>query len=111
MTIIPMDEIKRIYKPGPGRHWFDADSMRFFRSHLAQIGYQAADGAIYFVTSEQFVNGAYRAKRLFSVRCLRAGSISTVGGFHAFGTSATATKYARGYASGNISLPVDAKAA
>jgi len=98
-----MQEIERLYSPGIGRHWFDTDTMRFFRSHLADVGYQRGDGPIYFVTSEK----GPHMKRAYTVRCLTGpkGDIKTVGEFQAFGTSATATKYAKGYASGNIAPP------
>ena len=107
MNILSRQEIEKLYSPGVGRHWFDADSMRFFRSRLSDVGYQAPDGRIYFVSSEQNhgMGGPY--DRLYSVRCLTGpkGDIKTIGEFQAFGTSATATKYAKGYASGNFELP------
>jgi hypothetical protein len=98
-----MQEIESLYSPGIGRHWFDADTMRFFRSRLADVGYQASDGRVYFVSSEK----GPHSKRAYTVRCLTGpkGDIKTVGEFQAFGTSATATRYAKGYASGNILLP------
>jgi hypothetical protein len=98
-----MQEIEKLYSPGIGRHWFDADTMRFFRSRLADFGYQSGDGHIYFVTSEK----GPHMKRAYTVRCLTGpkGNINTVGEFQSFGASGTATKYAKGYASGNIALP------
>ena len=102
-----MQEIESLYSPGIGRHWFDADTMRFFRSRLADVGYQASDGRVYFVSSERNQGMGLPYPRLYTVRCLTGpkGDIKTVGEFQAFGTSATATRYAKGYASGNILLP------
>ena len=102
-----MQEIESLYSPGIGRHWFDADTMRFFRSRLADVGYGAVDGSVYFVSSEQNhgMGGPYR--RLYSVRRLSGpkGDIRTVGKFQAYASSATAHKYAKGYAAGNLALP------
>ena len=63
---IPIAEIKRLYNPGIGRHWFDRDSMTFFRTELPQQGY-SGPGGIYFVTSEKFIGPApsrYTVRRL-----------------------------------------------
>ena len=107
MNIVSMQEIENEYSPGIGRHWFDADTKRFFRCRLADVGYRAADGSVYFVSSEQNhgMGGPY--PRRYTVRRLTGpkGNVETVGAFGEFGTSATATKYAQGYASGNKVLP------
>ncbi len=105
MEFVPMHEIISTYNPGPGRHWFDADTMRFFRSRLPDGGYKSADGRIYFVTSEKNSSQRYSFPRLYSVRCFFNGDVKTIGEFQAFKTSATAHRYAKGYASGNIALP------
>lgn len=104
MNILSIQEIEKVYSPGIGRHWFDPSSMRFFKSRLADVGYQSADGSVYFVSSEKGPDD----RRAFSVRRLSGpkGDISTIGEFQSFATSGTATKYAKGYASGNIALPV-----
>lgn len=106
MNILSMQEIEQRYAPGIGRHWFDADTMRFFRTRLAQVGYESADGKVYFVTSDQNRGFGGTYPRLYSVRVLKGpGDIDTVGEFQAFRTGKTADRYARGYASGNIPLP------
>lgn len=107
MNIIGIAEIEARYQPGEGRHWFDRDTQRFFRCRLAECGYEAADGSVYFVSSEQNhgMGGPY--KRLYTVRVLRgSGKIDTVGEFQQFATASTAARYAKGYSSGNIALPV-----
>lgn len=108
MNILSMQEIEQIYGPGEGRHWFEASTMRFFKCRLASTGYQSADGSVYFVSSEQNSSPRFSYPRLYSVRRLTGpkGSIETVGEFQSFKTAGTANKYAKGYASGNISLPV-----
>ncbi len=107
MNTISMHEIETRYQPGEGRHWFDKDTQRFFRCRLAQCGYESADGSVYFVSSEQNKGFGCDYPRLYTVRVLRGpGKIDTVGEFQQFKTGATADRYAKGYASGNISLPV-----
>lgn len=107
MNLLNMSEIESLYSPGIGRHWFDPDTLRFFRGRLAQIGYQDTQGRVFFVSSEQNhgMGGPY--PRLYTVRMLTGpkGDIKTVGAFQAYRTAATAARYAKGYASGNIALP------
>lgn len=80
---IGMDEVERIYSPGIGRHWFDAGSMRFFRTRLPQAAYKG-DGGIYFVTSERFTSSRGSLPRAYSVRKLVGpGRIETIGEFNA----------------------------
>lgn len=57
-------------------HFFDLDTMRFFRSRILPTVYQGK-GGIFFVTSEQPPQG----KRAYSVRQFRpaTGSVETVG--------------------------------
>lgn len=65
-----------------GFHFFDADSMRFFRSRIAP----GVIGGRFFVTSEQYVAVMSNEKgpRLYTVREMRSdGSIETVGEFQA----------------------------
>ena len=82
VQLIGMDEVERIYSPGIGRHWFDADSMRFFRTRLPQSAYKG-DGGIYFVTSERFTSSRGSLPRAYSVRKLVGeGRIETVGDFN-----------------------------
>ena len=66
----------RTYKSGRGNHFFDADTMRFFKS---RIGACRRKGDIwFFVTSEKPPHGP----RMFSVRRMELdGDINTVGEF------------------------------
>lgn len=67
-----------------GGHYFDRDTMRFFRSRIASQLY----GGRYFVTSEQFDD---RSPRLYSVReALPDGSIKSASEFQEFRTAAQA---------------------
>ena len=105
MIYISMDEIEVMYSPGIGRHWFDADTLRFFRGRLAAGGYQAADGSVYFVSSEQNHGMGAPYPRLYTVRRLSGpkGNVETVGEFQQYRTTGAATAAAKGYASGNLS--------
>ena len=86
-----MAEIRKEYGTGPGFHWFDPDTMRFFRTSLPRHGYRGPGGT-YFVTSEQMP----RMPRLYSVRRLVGpGRIETVGEFCGYRTSAAATRAAK----------------
>lgn len=101
MQIIGMDEIEKRYQPGIGRHWFDADSKRFFRCRLADHGYESACGDVFFVSSEQnqSISGGYSYPRLYSVRVLKGpGEIDTVGEFQAYDTRGKAERAAKRFA-------------
>lgn len=91
IELIPMSEIIDRYNPGPGRHWFDADTKRFFRSRLPQYGFEG-HGGVFFVSSEQFV-GSDRvpAKRRYTVRQLADGNIKTIGEFNVLSKSGANT--------------------
>lgn len=72
-----------------GMHWFEPESMRFFRSRVGDTVYEGP-GGIYFVSSEQFVSphsGA--APRRYSVRQFNptTGGIATVGEFNVMSRS------------------------
>lgn len=57
-------------------HWFDADTMRFFRSRIGKV--RIKDGIWFFVSSEK----PPREPRMFSVRRMELdGDINTVGEF------------------------------
>jgi hypothetical protein len=88
---VPLAAIIREYSPGIGRHWFDRDTLRFFACRLSDGGRRAADGSIYFVTSEKGSNGirAYSVRRLFKHTDGRM-DIDTVGEFQAHATRAAA---------------------
>jgi hypothetical protein len=61
-----------------GAHFFDADTMRFFRSRVLPTVHVGTDRA-FFVTSEQYDDDA---PRLYTVRyCTSEGDCGTVGQF------------------------------
>lgn len=77
-----------------GHHFFEADSMRFFRSKIAR-GVIIA-GRL-FITSEQFVpSDGPPDPRRYSVRVAHDnGSVATVGEFQAYATLAEAHRAAK----------------
>lgn len=92
MNYVSIETIKARNRAA-GRYYFEPATMRFFRSRTAQYGFEAANGDIYFVTSEQF---DYRSPRLYSVRKMTPdGEISTVGEFQQYASRCGATKAAQ----------------
>lgn len=88
MKTIPMREIRDFYQRNrPDGHWFDADTMRFFKTKLPENGYELSTGGVYFVTRETNPSGvsAYTVRRQ-----LHNGDIKTVGEFHKYKTAAAA---------------------
>lgn len=81
-----------------GWHFFDPDTMRFFRSRVGNEVFQGP-GGVYFVTSEQFVDPWSRIKdrRKYSVSKLntRNCSVDRVGEFQEFKTLAAAKAVAK----------------
>lgn len=75
---ISMAEIRRLYRPGEFRHWFDEDTMRFFGTRLPGQGVRTQWGN-FFITYEVPPSG----RGAFSLRCqnLVTGDIETVGKF------------------------------
>lgn len=67
-----------------GSHWFDPDTMRFFKTRISDKVYQG-QGGVYFVTSEEDPSG----KRAYSVRSFdpATANIDTVGDFHSMDRS------------------------
>ena len=101
MNLISIAEIEARYQPGIGRHWFDPDTLRFFRCRLPQTGYESPAGKVYFVTSEQNRGFGGPYPRLYSVRVLTGpGEIDTAGEFQAYRTRAAADRAARKLAKG-----------
>lgn len=92
IEVVSIQEIEKLYSPGIGRHWFDADTMRFFRTRLADCGYKAADGTIYFASTEKNPSGVRKGSIR---RFMGPGKIATVGEFHSYGNMTTADKHAR----------------
>jgi len=69
-----------------GHHFFDPDTMRFFRSRVGNTLY----GDKYFISSEQFNDVS---PRLYSIRLVNPdGSIDTVAEFHEYGSHAEARR-------------------
>lgn len=86
-----------------GGHWFDPDSLRFFRSRIGSDVFQGP-GGIYFVSSERYSD---EAARLYSVRTFdpATGNIGTAGEFQQYRSGSTARRAARKLA-GNGSASV-----
>jgi hypothetical protein len=82
---IRMGDIKSAYRArNPDGHWFDKDTMDFFRSQLPQNGFMCSDGTIFFGSSEKPPTGP----RMHSVRRMDpAGEIDTVGEFMGYRTA------------------------
>lgn len=91
-----MDAIREHYGSGPGRHWFDAGTLRFFRCRLPQSAFRAGDVA-YFVTSECPPDG----RRAYTVRRYDYASrnVRTVGEFCGYASRSGATSAAKRLAS------------
>lgn len=94
-----------------GKHFFDADAMRFFASRVGREAFagdefqhvnRARNGSVWFVTSEQFRgSGGYVAKRKYTVRMMdwATGDVSDCGGFQRYASSGAATREAKRLAS------------
>lgn len=82
----------KLYARQHGSHFFDPDTMRFFRSRVGDKMYPAPDG-IYFVTSEQYDASS---PRLYTVRFMNEkGDISTIGEFQGYATGKAAAREAK----------------
>jgi len=81
-----------------GHYWFSPDTMRFFRRRVSERLYRAADGAVYFVSSERNPLAARR----YTVRVTRdaGATIDTVGQFQSYSNARTAHAAARHFARG-----------
>jgi hypothetical protein len=90
MKIISIYDVK-CASTNRGKHFFDAGTMRFFRSRAGNEAYHAEDSTVaYFVTSERFVSS------------FASGEHGTVGQFQAYSTSAQAAREAKRLASVQI---------
>lgn len=93
----PHDEMVRWHHMGEVQmahrgHWFDADSMRFFKCRLP-THWSPLVGGRYFVSSEQ---SDYGAPRLYTIReALSNGDVATVGEFQGYGSRKAAERAAR----------------
>ena len=88
MKTIPFSEVREFYhRNQPDGHWFDAGSIRFFKTKLPEVAYELSSGGIYFVTRETSPSGESN----YSVRRqLPDAKIQTVGQFHGYTTAAAA---------------------
>ncbi len=101
-----LEAIQKHYRLHNGGHWFDPDTLRFFRTRFSgpiftdynPVGHEGdgADCLHYFVTSEKAGFGD-DAGRAFTVRSYRprAAEIGTVGEFLAYKTREQALSAAR----------------
>jgi hypothetical protein len=87
MKSIRFSEVRDFYQRNqPDGHWFDRDSMRFFKTKLPSVAYETTAGVL-FVTSEVDPSGV----KAYTVRRQKVnGGITTVGDFHCFTTAAAA---------------------
>jgi hypothetical protein len=94
LRTISMNDIRDISRG----YFFNPTTMRVFRSQLAKQGYVAADGTIYFATSEQHGD----EPRMGSVRFLdpKTGNIQTVGEYNSYHSMREANLEARRLATG-----------
>jgi hypothetical protein len=88
---ISIQQIRRANEEIANGHWFTPEAKRFFDSRWSDTATLTGLKA-YFVSSEQFRNGAYSESRKYSVRVcdMATGRIDTVGEFQAYGTPAQA---------------------
>lgn len=106
LVVTTRDDVERLYLPGPyssmsqiksrnddaGNHFFDRDTLRFFRSRVSDELYAGR----MFVTSEQHTSSYGNSPRLYTVRAARDdGTICDVSGFQAFETLKQAKGLAR----------------
>jgi hypothetical protein len=92
-----IDDIQYANRLG-GWFFFEASSMRFFRSRIAD----GIHGGRYFVTSEQF---DYQSPRLYTVReALPSGRVESVSEFQAFTSLRQARRAADQYAENPTSV-------
>jgi hypothetical protein len=89
MTYNSMTDVRRA-NANRGHHWFDPETLQFFRSRVGRTLY----GGRYFISSEQnkgYYPEYYCYPRMYTVRVVNAdGSIDTVGEFQAYETRAQA---------------------
>lgn len=78
-----------------GGHWFDADTLKFFRSRLPTGVVGRVDNTAWFVTSEAGPFG--RGPRAYTVRRadVATGHVDTVGEFRGYSTRGAAITAAR----------------
>lgn len=94
-----------------GGHWFDSDTLAFFRSRVSARVY-VGPGGVYFVTSEQHTMSwrNYQGPRLYTVRRAIDGGarIETAGEFQGYETARAAHAVADRLAAGTVVVHVQA---
>ncbi len=82
METVDIGDIERL-NAQRGKHWFEADTLRFFRSRHADTA-TVKDGQAYFTSSER---GPGMSRR-YSVRRMdmATGSVESVGSFQEYAT-------------------------
>jgi hypothetical protein len=87
MKTIPFFHIREFYaRNHPDGHWFDRDTLKFFKSKLPASAYETRAGVL-FITSETNPSGV----KAFSIRRQTVcGRIQTVGEFRSYPTAAAA---------------------
>lgn len=102
MTDLRYHPVVRAYiERNPQGHFFDADTMRFFKSRLLSHVVTLASGDVVFITSEA-ASGPVR--RRYTVRVLRShGEIDSVaGGFQEHSTIKQALAAMNRYVKGQV---------
>ncbi len=95
METVSVDSVREHAKR-VGSHWFDADTMRFFRSRVSSYGWRSADGTrVYFVSSERREGCARRySVRVADMTSEDRGCVDTLGTFQQFASRSGAERAA-----------------
>ncbi len=82
-----------------GSHFFDRNTLRFFRSRILSDVFSGS-GGVYFVTSEQFEFRGQTEPRAYTVRQFHpeTATIDTVGEFQTYPTAGRAKTAAKRFA-------------
>lgn len=90
---ISIERLKALYtQANPDGHWFDKDTMRWFRCRLPKLAYRVKGGWA-FVTSEQNHSMCGQSyPRLYSLRTMSdQGEMDTIGAFNSMTRSEAQT--------------------
>lgn len=81
-----------------GKHFFDADTRRFFRSRFPSERVYSGAGGVYFVSSERFTAPGGSWPRRYTVRQFHpaSGDVTTAGTFQEYGSQRAAERAALG---------------
>lgn len=92
VQIVSIEEVKRLAEKRHS-HFFDADTMRFFKSRVSEEAYKFGD-KIYFITSESGPSGI----RKWTTRFVKEdGDIDTLGQFQEHGSLLDARRAIRDF--------------